>query len=131
MREQPRVEEAGGFVRQKRWDDSIEPANPLLSLTTPCYPLYYPLYCPLTALSLPLATPYHPLNRWDDGIELPARLYYSATARGPGLAVSRSLGDVLAHSAGLSHAAEVTKPNRSRPQPPPRPNPSPSASAPP
>ena len=49
-------------------------------------------------------------RRWDEGVELPARLYYSATARGPGLAVSRSLGDALAHAAGLAHAAEVTAP---------------------
>jgi hypothetical protein len=82
---------------------------------------YYPLlppYCTLTALFLPLTTPNHPFNRWDDGIELPARLYYSETARGPGLAVSRSLGDVLAHSAGHTHAAEVTKLNHPRTQTP-------------
>ena len=48
-----------------------------------------------------------PAYKDEDGFERPARLYSGPTARGPGLALSRSLGDVLAQSCGLTHSAQV------------------------
>lgn len=48
-----------------------------------------------------------PAYKDDDGFHRPARLYAGPTARGPGLALSRSIGDVLAQSCGLTHAAQV------------------------
>ena len=49
-----------------------------------------------------------PSRRDEDGYVRPARLYYGPTARGPGLAISRAIGDVLARQAGLTHQPEVT-----------------------
>lgn len=48
-----------------------------------------------------------PAYKDEDGFDRPARLYSGPTARGPGLALSRSIGDVLAQSCGLTHAAQV------------------------
>jgi hypothetical protein len=44
--------------------------------------------------------------RYDDGIDGPARVWL-AHADIPGLAMSRSLGDKVAHSAGVSSEPEI------------------------
>ena len=44
-----------------------------------------------------------------DGGARPARLYYTAESRGPGLAISRAFGDLLAARVGLTHTPQITR----------------------